>query len=99
MLRHIRRFCDQYSGAVNVIVPRMYIYNFSNKVFFLGQGQKVRKEHSNLNDQPEESICGWRNWSDFRILTFLRAVFYIGRVNVCFVVWQHSAGTKFNDLK
>ena len=66
---------------------------------FLGQGQKVCNERSNLTDQHEESNCGWRNCSDVRILTFLRAVVYIVRVNVCFVVWQQSAGTRFNDLK
>jgi hypothetical protein len=78
----------------------MYSYNSPNKVFFLEQDLEVCKERSNLADQHEESICGWKNWSDVRILTFLRAVVYTGRVSLCFVVWQQqSAGKRFNDLK
>lgn len=80
----------QYTVCVVTTVP---------KVFLLGQVQKVCKERANLTDQHQGSICGSRNWSDVRILTCLRAVVYIGRVNVCFVVWQHSAETRFNDLK
>ena len=41
--------------AVNAIVPGIYSYHGPNKVFFLGQDQKVCKEGSNHTDQPEES--------------------------------------------